>query len=171
MGLQIVEADSPERIAFARALINEYIASLGVDLSFQDVSRELAELEQRYAPPRGWLPCRPWLWHVSSTRVWVFKRFRHIARTQLLHQILGAPAPDVSTSTSPSLATDHWRRDTPGCEGVIHLNNAGAALMPKPVVDALTTYVLREAQIGGYEAADEAAMRVRETYELVGRLV
>src|SRR6266480_1382262 len=43
--------------------------------------------------------------------------------------------------------------------------------MPKPVVDALTTYVLREAQIGGYEAADEAAMRVRETYELVGRLV
>ena len=55
MGLQIVEADSPERIAFARALINEYIASLGVDLSFQDVSRELAELEQRYAPPRGCL--------------------------------------------------------------------------------------------------------------------
>ena len=53
--LQIVEADSPERIAFARALINEYIASLGVDLSFQDVSRELAELEQRYAPPRGCL--------------------------------------------------------------------------------------------------------------------
>ena len=52
---QIVEADSPERIAFARALINEYIASLGVDLSFQDVSRELAELEQRYAPPRGCL--------------------------------------------------------------------------------------------------------------------
>jgi len=43
--------------------------------------------------------------------------------------------------------------------------------MPQPVVDALTTYVLREAQIGGYEAADEAAMRVRETYELVGRLV
>ncbi len=77
----------------------------------------------------------------------------------------------MSTSTSPSWATDHWRRDTPGCEGVIHLNNAGAALMPKPVVDALTNYVLREAQIGGYEAADEAAMRVRETYELVGRLV
>src|SRR6266480_5766091 len=43
--------------------------------------------------------------------------------------------------------------------------------MPKPVVDALTTYVLREAQIGGYEAADEAEPRVRETYELLGSLL
>ena len=29
-----------------------------------------------------------------------------------------------------------WREDTPGCAGRIHLNNAGAALMPRPVLDA-----------------------------------
>src|SRR5438874_4313151 len=66
---------------------------------------------------------------------------------------------------------DRWRRDTPGCRDRIHLNNAGAALMPRPVLDALTDHLAREAAIGGYEAADEAEPRVRETYALVGRLV
>jgi selenocysteine lyase/cysteine desulfurase len=66
---------------------------------------------------------------------------------------------------------DRWRRETPGCRERIHLNNAGAALMPRPVIDALTGHLAREAAIGGYEAADEAAPRVRETYELVARLI
>src|SRR2546423_11027340 len=66
---------------------------------------------------------------------------------------------------------DRWRRDTPGCRDRIHLNNAGAGLMPRPVLDALTEHLAREAAIGGYEAADEAEPRVRETYALVGRLV
>src|SRR5256714_7412717 len=66
---------------------------------------------------------------------------------------------------------DRWRRDTPGCRDRIHLNNAGAGLMPRPVLDALTDHLAREAAIGGYEAADEAEPRVRETYALVGRLV
>ena len=66
---------------------------------------------------------------------------------------------------------DRWRRDTPGCRDRIHLNNAGAALMPQPVLQALTRHLEREAAIGGYEAADEAEPRVRETYELIGRLV
>src|SRR5881275_1479488 len=66
---------------------------------------------------------------------------------------------------------DRWRRDTPGCSDRIHLNNAGAALMPRPVLDALLRHLEREAAIGGYEAADEAAARVCETYELVARLV
>src|SRR2546423_12501762 len=58
---------------------------------------------------------------------------------------------------SSSAAIDGWRRDTPGCRGRIHLNNAGAALMPQPVIDALTRHLEREAEIGGYEAAEEAA--------------
>jgi len=66
---------------------------------------------------------------------------------------------------------DRWRRDTPGCRDRIHLNNAGAALMPQPVLQALTRHLEREAAIGGYEAADEAEPRLRETYELIGRLV
>src|SRR2546421_2407393 len=72
---------------------------------------------------------------------------------------------------SSSAAIDRWRRDTPGCRGRIHLNNAGAALMPQPVIDALTRHLEREAEIGGYEAAEEAAGRVSESYDLVARLV
>ena len=58
---------------------------------------------------------------------------------------------------------DRWRRDTPGCWERIHLNNAGAALMPQPVLQALTDFLEREAAIGGYEAADEAEPQLRET--------
>src|SRR5437899_1873687 len=75
------------------------------------------------------------------------------------------------TLTPTAALLDRWRRDTPGCSDRIHLNNAGAALMPRPVLDALLRHLEREAAIGGYEAADEAAARVCETYELVARLV
>jgi len=73
--------------------------------------------------------------------------------------------------TPTPAALDRWRRDTPGCRDRIHLNNAGAALMPRSVLDALARHLEREAAIGGYEAADEAAPRVRETYALVARLI
>ncbi|HKW41103.1 MAG TPA: aminotransferase class V-fold PLP-dependent enzyme [Gemmatimonadales bacterium] len=79
-----------------------------------------------------------------------------------------------SARTSPLAAPsqiDRWRRDTPGCRDRIHLNNAGAALMPQPVLQALVEHLEREASIGGYEASDEAEARARETHELVGRVV
>lgn len=64
-----------------------------------------------------------------------------------------------------------WRRDTPGCASRIHLNNAGAALMPRPVADAVLGHLARELEIGGYEAAEEAAERLREIYADLGRLL
>src|SRR5689334_25197243 len=64
-----------------------------------------------------------------------------------------------------------WRQDTPGCEGRIHLNNAGAALMPAPVLAAIRDHLDLEAEIGGYEAEDAIVDRVRETHELLGRLI
>lgn len=76
---------------------------------------------------------------------------------------------DTELPTPTALA--RWRRDTPGCRDRVHLNNAGAGFMPRPVLDAVVDHVERESSIGGYEAADEAAPRVAETYELVGRLV
>jgi selenocysteine lyase/cysteine desulfurase len=76
-----------------------------------------------------------------------------------------------SPSPSPDATLDRWRRDTPGCRDRIHLNNAGAALMPAPVLETLTRYLEREATIGGYEAADEATARVGDIYQSVGRLL
>ena len=35
------------------------------------------------------------------------------------------------------------RRDTPGCEEVLHFNNAGASLMPQPVLDATVSHLRR----------------------------
>jgi selenocysteine lyase/cysteine desulfurase len=64
-----------------------------------------------------------------------------------------------------------WRRDTPGCAGRVHFNNAGAALPPQPVLDAVVGHLRREAEIGGYEAADEAAPRVQEGYGHLARLL
>lgn len=51
----------------------------------------------------------------------------------------------------PDLST--FRADTPGVQHVVHFNNAGASLMPKPVIDAITSHIELEATIGGYEAA------------------
>src|SRR5215212_5030902 len=60
----------------------------------------------------------------------------------------------TSIGFSMSELLDRWRRDTPGAAERIHLNNAGAALMPQPVLDACKTHLDLEARIGGYEAAD-----------------
>ncbi len=64
-----------------------------------------------------------------------------------------------------------WRADTPGCDHVIHFNNAGASLMPRPVLTAIVDHLQREAQFGGYESADAAADAGHEAYADVARLI
>ena len=63
------------------------------------------------------------------------------------------------------------RAETPGCERVAHFNNAGASLPPKPVLDAHLAHLRREAEIGGYEAQEEAQSRIEAVYASVARLV
>jgi cysteine desulfurase / selenocysteine lyase len=60
-------------------------------------------------------------------------------------------------TTDVPVELKQWRLDTPATATHIHLNNAGAALMPRPVVDAIQHHVDLEAELGGYEAADAHA--------------
>ncbi len=52
-----------------------------------------------------------------------------------------------------SFSLDDVRQDTPACANrLIHLNNAGASLMPRPVHQSLLDHLQLECDIGGYEA-------------------
>lgn len=51
--IDIAPARLPDETAIVRELFLEYVDSLGIDLSFQDVAAELAQLPGKYAPPRG----------------------------------------------------------------------------------------------------------------------
>ena len=66
---------------------------------------------------------------------------------------------------------DRARRDTPGCERVLHFNNAGASLMPSPVLTALQNHLSLEAEIGGYEAHASERNRYEATYHAIARLL
>ncbi len=63
------------------------------------------------------------------------------------------------------------RRGTPGCESVVHLNNAGASLMPDVVLRTVIEHLELEARIGGYEAAARENDRVEAVYDSVARLL
>lgn len=63
------------------------------------------------------------------------------------------------------------RRDTPAVARLVHFNNAGAALPPQPVVDAVIGHLRLEAEIGGYEAADHARMAIEHAYDALAELL
>jgi selenocysteine lyase/cysteine desulfurase len=74
----------------------------------------------------------------------------------------------------PNTNIDHllkWRNDTPGCNITNHLNNAGAALMPKPVIDAIHKHIDLEAEIGGYEAEEAVSDQIDNCYSSVAKLI
>lgn len=70
-----------------------------------------------------------------------------------------------------ALDLDRIRADTPGVAEVVHLNNAGAALPPTPVLETQIAHLRREAAIGGYETAAEAADRTEDVYRSIARLI
>ncbi len=63
------------------------------------------------------------------------------------------------------------RHDTPGCTHVLHFNNAGSSLMPQPVLDATIGHLQLEAQIGGYEAVEQAHDAIEHVYDAAATLI
>jgi selenocysteine lyase/cysteine desulfurase len=87
---------------------------------------------------------------------------------------------DESTATMPpapdpiALEFDAgtYRDDTPAAVGGrIHLNNAGAALQPKSVIEAVVDYLNAESAQGGYETADDRAASIASAYDHVASLI
>lgn len=70
-----------------------------------------------------------------------------------------------------SLSRSRLRAETPGCERVAHLNNAGASLPPAAVVDRMVRHLRLEAERGGYEAAAEVAAEIDAGRSIVAGLV
>jgi selenocysteine lyase/cysteine desulfurase len=63
------------------------------------------------------------------------------------------------------------RADTPGVARVLHFDNAGSSLPPRPVLAAVTAHLEREATVGGYPAAAEAEAALADFYPAVAALL
>lgn len=63
------------------------------------------------------------------------------------------------------------RADTAGCANVIHFNNAGSSLPPKPVVERVVRHLRSEEAIGGYEAAAAVAEELDAVHGELAALV
>ena len=63
------------------------------------------------------------------------------------------------------------RNDTPGCARYAHLNNAGAGLMPRPVLEAMQNYLTEESLHGGYEIAGAHADAIAGFYKSTAHLL
>lgn len=66
---------------------------------------------------------------------------------------------------------DALRRDTPGCANRVHLNSAGAGLLSRQTLEAMTSHLELEAAVGGYEAAAQERERIDATYGSIAELV
>ncbi|HEY2206086.1 MAG TPA: aminotransferase class V-fold PLP-dependent enzyme [Pseudonocardia sp.] len=69
------------------------------------------------------------------------------------------------------LDVERARADTPGCTEVVHFNNAGAALPPAPVTEAVIGHLRAESLRGGYEAAEAAEEPLERTYRAIAELI
>jgi len=69
------------------------------------------------------------------------------------------------------LDVEKLRAETPGVGHRIHLNNAGAGLMPEPVLQAMKDHLDLESQIGGYEAEEAKKAEIASVYTALGTLI
>ena len=69
------------------------------------------------------------------------------------------------------LDIQHLRNDTPACDHIAHFNNAGSALSPQSVTDAVIEHLRKEQDIGGYEAAAQAVDAAQKFYTSMAKLL
>jgi selenocysteine lyase/cysteine desulfurase len=69
------------------------------------------------------------------------------------------------------LELSRWRADTPGSARLVHLNNAGAALVPRTVSDAVAAHLALEQELGGYEAAELQKPLLQDAYRAVAEII
>ncbi|MCP4654888.1 MAG: aminotransferase class V-fold PLP-dependent enzyme [bacterium] len=81
--------------------------------------------------------------------------------------------PPVASPPRPAgtLDVEALRAETPGCAERCHLDNAGASLMPGPVIEAIREHLELEGRIGGYEAAAERREAIASAYQAVADLL
>jgi len=63
------------------------------------------------------------------------------------------------------------RKDTPAAEARCHLDNAGSALMPKPVLTSIRQHLDREEQLGGYVAQEQQSATLSGVYTSIAKLL
>jgi selenocysteine lyase/cysteine desulfurase len=66
---------------------------------------------------------------------------------------------------------DRIRRDTPGASGRVFLDSAGSSLPPSVVLDTAIAHLRREAEIGGYRAANERLDDLAAVKTSIGTLI
>jgi selenocysteine lyase/cysteine desulfurase len=66
---------------------------------------------------------------------------------------------------------DAVRADTPGCHRGVFLDSAGSSLPPVQVLDEVINHLHREAEVGGYRAADERADDLEAGYEVLASVL
>ena len=69
------------------------------------------------------------------------------------------------------LDLERLRADTPSASRQVYLNNAGASLMPAPVVQAMHAYIDLEAERGGHNTMLQEAARLQQVYRSVATLL
>jgi selenocysteine lyase/cysteine desulfurase len=70
-----------------------------------------------------------------------------------------------------TIDVERARAETPGCQHVAHFNNAGSALPPQPVLDAVIGHLELEAQFGGYEAHEANGEAIERFYGATAELI
>ncbi|MDT8427329.1 MAG: aminotransferase class V-fold PLP-dependent enzyme [Pseudomonadales bacterium] len=63
------------------------------------------------------------------------------------------------------------REQTPATQHLLHLNNAGAALTPQPVMQAILDHLQLEQELGAYEAQEKALEKSENFYHAFARML